>query len=360
MMKKNCILFILLTVFVNAQTNFNIGYDSGYGAGYCFDQGSGCINPVPPISPIPAIGESSDNYKDGYNRGFSDGLNKQKSNTNSSESIGSNSSSRKRYKTTKAVFIQDAIYNPYANVDFLNLKIQVLSKLIDGGIVDLQNEDYEAAIEKSNRILKLQANQPIAYLIKSNAQFHKGEIVNAYNNAGKMYSLAQIEAYNDWHEYMHEEMSDHLKDLMTNNNFSRIQQICENAWYKNDLTNFYQALAYYYQNDFQKAKKYFSRAKSYLQTEQYLQAIKNNVNIPNPFVKQQLNIKTDDNNTDTKYVYDNSPILNKPTIGEGEEVIGLAENNQVIILQKVNSDYYKVRSGKLEGYLSATWIKTLQ
>ena len=358
-MKKNCILFILLTVFVNAQTNFNIGYNSGYGAGYCFDQGIGCIKPVPPISPIPTIGESSDNYKDGYNRGFSDGLNKQKPTTNNSESSGSNPSSRDRYKTTKAAFVQDKMYNPYADADLLNLKIQTLSKLVDAGMEDLQNENYESAIEKSNRMLKIQSNLPIAFLIKSNAQFQKGEIINAYNNAGKMYSLSQDETYKDWHEYMHEEMSDHLKEQMTNNNFSGIQHIGENTWYKNDLINFYLALAYYYQKDFQKAKKYFSKAKSYLQTEQYLQAIKNNVNIPNPFVKQQLKKKKDDN-AGTKYVYDNSPILNKPTSGEGEEVIGLAENNQVIILEKVNSNYFKVRSGKLEGYLSVTWIKTLQ
>ena len=348
-MKKKYILFIFLTVFVNAQTNFDKGYNSGYGAGYCFDQSIGCIKPISPISPIPDIGESSDNYKDGYNRGFSDGLTKQKSNTSSS-------SSRERYKTSEAEYVENKMYNPHSSADLINLKIETLSQLVDAGMEDLQNEDYESAIEKSNRMLKIQSNLPIAFPIKSNAQFQKGEIINAYNNAGKMYNLSQDETYKDWHEYMNEEMADHLKDLMTSNNFSRIQQICESAWYKNDLTNFYQALAHYYQNDFQKAKKYFSKAKSYLQTEQYLQAIKNNVNIPNPFVKQHINKKTDDN-ADTKYVYDNSPILNKPTSGEGEEVIGLAENNQVIILEKVNSYYYKVRSGKLEGYLSAAWIK---
>lgn len=43
------------------------GFAAGYKAGYCYQQ-YGCIPPIPPICPIPNIGEST--FQDGYNRGF--------------------------------------------------------------------------------------------------------------------------------------------------------------------------------------------------------------------------------------------------------------------------------------------------
>ncbi len=46
------------------------GFQSGYKAGYCYRQ-FGCIPPIPPICPIPRIGENS--FQDGYNRGFTAG-----------------------------------------------------------------------------------------------------------------------------------------------------------------------------------------------------------------------------------------------------------------------------------------------
>ncbi len=46
------------------------GYQAGYKAGYCYQQ-YGCIPPIPPICPIPNVGEST--FQDGYNRGFVEG-----------------------------------------------------------------------------------------------------------------------------------------------------------------------------------------------------------------------------------------------------------------------------------------------
>lgn len=48
------------------------GYKAGYQSGYCYGEYS-CIKPIPPICPIPRIGEKS--YQDGYNRGFLVGTN---------------------------------------------------------------------------------------------------------------------------------------------------------------------------------------------------------------------------------------------------------------------------------------------
>ncbi len=50
-----------------------MGFQAGYKAGFCYND-FGCVAPIPPVTPIPLIGESSQNYKDGYNRGFKMGL----------------------------------------------------------------------------------------------------------------------------------------------------------------------------------------------------------------------------------------------------------------------------------------------
>ncbi|MGE4347749.1 MAG: SH3 domain-containing protein [Flavobacteriaceae bacterium] len=70
--------------------------------------------------------------------------------------------------------------------------------------------------------------------------------------------------------------------------------------------------------------------------------------IENPYSK---------NFTGTQTVYSYSPILDKPTTGEGEKQIGMAENNTVIILEKYNNKFYKVKSGNQIGYMSAGWFK---
>lgn len=63
---------IILSTLCSAQTQFSNGYQIGYKKGYCY-QAYGCIPPTPPISPMPKISESYNNYEDGYQRGFLDG-----------------------------------------------------------------------------------------------------------------------------------------------------------------------------------------------------------------------------------------------------------------------------------------------
>lgn len=50
---------------------FAQGFQDGYKIGYCHDKDYGCVPPIPPVSPIPSVNESSTSYFDGYNRGFS-------------------------------------------------------------------------------------------------------------------------------------------------------------------------------------------------------------------------------------------------------------------------------------------------
>ncbi len=68
------LLFIitLLSKSLVAQSNYSSGFDEGYKNGYCYGDAF-CSSPIPPITPIPLIGESDDSYQDGYNRGFSVG-----------------------------------------------------------------------------------------------------------------------------------------------------------------------------------------------------------------------------------------------------------------------------------------------
>ena len=61
------------------QSAYDKGFDEGYKKGYCYEKLS-CIPPIPPIAPIPKIGESSSSYQDGYNRGFKVGLEANKGN----------------------------------------------------------------------------------------------------------------------------------------------------------------------------------------------------------------------------------------------------------------------------------------
>jgi clan AA aspartic protease (TIGR02281 family) len=56
-------------------------------------------------------------------------------------------------------------------------------------------------------------------------------------------------------------------------------------------------------------------------------------------------------------VYTFSPIVDKPSMGENEKQIGMAENNTVTVIEKYNDKFYKVKSGNQTGYLWAGWFK---
>lgn len=77
-MKKSTlyILFVVILFSTNVfsqSDKYSNGYQTGWEKGYCYESGYGCTSPIPPISPLPRIDESSYNYQDGYNRGFIDG-----------------------------------------------------------------------------------------------------------------------------------------------------------------------------------------------------------------------------------------------------------------------------------------------
>ena len=67
------LLFIFMFAYSFGQTSFDTGFRNGYKKGYCYQE-FGCITPIPPITPIPAIGENYSSYEDGYSAGFLQGI----------------------------------------------------------------------------------------------------------------------------------------------------------------------------------------------------------------------------------------------------------------------------------------------
>jgi hypothetical protein len=74
---------LLITSLIYSQNNYSQGYKEGFPIGYCYNQSIGCIAPITPIVPIPNIGESYNNFLDGYNRGLLDGIKNYNSNQSS-------------------------------------------------------------------------------------------------------------------------------------------------------------------------------------------------------------------------------------------------------------------------------------
>ena len=72
-MNKLLIFTILLGIFcLSSNTDFCSGWNDGYSAGYCYEEDF-CIPPILPICPVPFVGK--DTYEDGFERGFTEGLN---------------------------------------------------------------------------------------------------------------------------------------------------------------------------------------------------------------------------------------------------------------------------------------------
>ncbi|WBV51187.1 hypothetical protein [Chryseobacterium gambrini] len=161
-------LFVLKLSF--AQSNFSKGYNSGYSSGYCQDKPN-CISPISPIPPIPTIDESPDSYKDGYNRGFKDGL-------------GNNTKTdRERYKTSKPKFYNYERSSNNTNELLLMLlqkkkqaeeKVQQNFQEAYSEIQDYEDNDSEEIKKiKSTYLNKIEnlANNSASILTKTNGDY---------------------------------------------------------------------------------------------------------------------------------------------------------------------------------------------
>lgn len=139
-MKNFFKLIIFTAITTNAQVNFNKGFNIGYGEGYCYEKGIGCIKPLPPVAPIPTINENINSYQDGYNRGFQQGLNTQKSNNNSA-------TTKQQYKTSQPRFLENNNVNPYVNINSAIELALALRESKGRAIEYLKNKDYQAVAD---------------------------------------------------------------------------------------------------------------------------------------------------------------------------------------------------------------------
>lgn len=293
-------VFLLVSNIIFCQSNFNNGFNDGYKKGYCQDKGIGCLPPLPPLAPIPEIGENSNSYQDGYNRGFKMGLQVNSENNNSS-------SNRERYKTSSAQFVDDFIYNPYKDPNVLNLAIKVaelkaqkLNSLFSKATESYNGDDYGNAIYYANEIIKIDANISQSYAIKAMSYFYKNEILNAYNNICKAESLNY--SGEDNVKFLKEETSKFLKQRISNEDYESVRYFCENVWYPNNFTNYYLGVSYYHQNDYKNAKKILKKTKNFEPAKKLLTFIESGTknstnsektNMPNisSFIKTKSGLK---------------------------------------------------------------------
>ena len=112
---KKILLFVtlLISIATFSQTDYSRGFSNGYKEGYCYNDFA-CISPIPPITPIPLIGESYDNYQDGYNRGFKKGLEDKQAKKNSDNYNGQgNNSYNQQNNTTKQQYVSSYVSPNY-------------------------------------------------------------------------------------------------------------------------------------------------------------------------------------------------------------------------------------------------------
>ncbi len=74
---RKLLILISLSILVSSnlisQNPYDKGFQKGYEDGFCYGDFA-CISPIPPVTPIPLIGDNPSSYQDGYKRGFKTGL----------------------------------------------------------------------------------------------------------------------------------------------------------------------------------------------------------------------------------------------------------------------------------------------
>lgn len=279
-MKNNLLLLlIILSTSIFGQSKFSNGFCDGYKKGFCQNQGSGCISPLPPIAPIPNLNEKENNYQDGYNRGFETGLNSKKSSNNT------NNNERKRFKAQNVELSKDNIYQPDYNL--LRKKNKLLDKLIDSSLKSLEDKEFDVALEKADKIIEIEPNATlIAYFIKSRVYTYRNQNpILAYNYgiySKTFWSDVDEKSDNVFENTLIEDMQKYLFKFMLREDYKNLEINCSNIWYETDYTNLMYGYAFYFQKDYKTAKEYFMKATSLELAQEFIEAIENNTILSNP------------------------------------------------------------------------------
>lgn len=151
------VIALLIPSISFAQSKFADGFKEGYKKGYCYEK-QNCVAPPPPPVPALKVGEKSDSYQDGYNRGFKMGTDAQ---------TGGSGSSQNGYKSASA--------DP---IDYAN-------KSTDSKVQQSVAKNRNAIFEK----IMLQAQEKY-----NNADY--SECIKACKDAMQITSLVSKQCYN--------------------------------------------------------------------------------------------------------------------------------------------------------------------
>ncbi|MFK8281588.1 hypothetical protein [Capnocytophaga cynodegmi] len=264
-------MYILLVVLLSlgsgilAQSRFAVGFEAGYKDGWCYDRGVGCLPPLPPIAPIPKIGEDMNSYQDGYKRGFMIG----QQDSAAKKGNTTNTVTRQRYQTDKPVFedSKDLVYNPdykaAAIIQQQALRYNQYHEEKERQIVAqirsfVHIKKYDEAIDLAERI-----ERPLTkYSVKAIVYQEKGDIISAYNNYYECLS------YDENNKEIKEELN--ILSEVINIKFNEAIQKREfnkALWIGRTIQNTIfsyslQGYVYYVMRDFYEAKKFFKKIKS--------------------------------------------------------------------------------------------------
>jgi len=172
----------LITANSSAQSKFADGFKEGYKKGYCYEK-QNCV--APPAPPVPAlnVGEKSDSYQDGYNRGFKMGSDAQN---------GSTGNGQKGYKTASADPIDYAYKSNESKVqeNVAKNRNAIFDKIMTQAQEKYDKADYTGCIKACNdamQITNLVSQQSYNLLAKSyEALGKKGKAKKYYKKAARM------------------------------------------------------------------------------------------------------------------------------------------------------------------------------
>lgn len=220
-------------------------------------------------------------------------------------------------QTKISMLKEGGVYTVPCLVNGLPLKF-----IFDTGASDVSISLTEALFMLKNGYLKKEDIGESVYYSIANGDVAKGTKLNI-----KEIEFAGLKLYNVEASIVHETSAPLLLGQSVISKLGKIQLE------GNELTILTKGQnSYDYSNS--NANKEYSTSKSSL--------------IENPYTR---------NFSGTQTVYAYSPIFDKPSMGDNESQIGMAENNSVTIIEKYNGKFYKVKSGTQVGYLWAGWFK---